>query len=248
MRNGASVARFAVHSGNAFGLARVVVFFIKGCLVFWLHRQFLLCDLRIAVACVDSGPSGGTWLCHHLALAVARKTCPAEVEAGLQLNSLFRLLWSCWEYSCCNIESTTSNIRIWGFSSPDESSKLTYKYVESHWGKSLSNYWHFSNNLMRYLDFSSVLYWGVVRKGSEKGNFWIYFFKPPCNTTWKNQLYWFCCCPAIWSELRSALQKAWALFQLPFLPLKTWLGKDDFHAPLWRTGKYFPGNMYVFLY
>lgn len=90
---------------------------------------------------------------------------------------------------------------------------------------------------MRYLDFSSVLYWGVIRKDAEKGKFWNFFFF--CFHIIKLEktskpLYWFCC-PAIWSELRSALQKDWAPLQLPLLPPKTWMRKDDSSRKDWEV-------------
>lgn len=91
MRNGDNVAHFAMRMGQCFPSGTCSGLFIKNRLVFWLHSQFLFCNLRIAVACVDSGTYGGTWFCHHLMLAVACKTCRAEVEARLQLNPLFCL-------------------------------------------------------------------------------------------------------------------------------------------------------------
>lgn len=91
---------------------------------------------------------------------------------------------------------------------------------------------------MRYLDFSSVLYCGVIRKDAEKGKFWNFFFFFCLHIIklekTSKPLYWFCC-PAIWSELRSALQKDWAPLQLPLLPPKTWMRKDDSSRKDWEV-------------
>lgn len=72
---------------------------------------------------------------------------------------------------------------------------------------------------MRYLDFSHLLYWGAVREESEKGKLLDFFVVLVIQLRKKKTLL-ILLLSAIWSELRSALQKDWHFFSSLFCSLK----------------------------